>query len=105
MKFLRLLVLLLITIMIGIFAVNNSQLVDIDLQPLPFKFAASFFFVIFVILLCGVILGGTGTSFRALYWKRIAKSREKKIAKLETQLREAKRTKPSTELSIIEKKQ
>lgn len=69
----------------GVFASRNSELVEINLYPIPFTFSAASFLVIFISIIIGVLIGGFLSSFKAMFWKRVASSREKKIQKLKTE--------------------
>lgn len=82
-RFFKFLVLAALTVIVAVFAANNNQAVAIDLYPMPMKFEISLFVIVFAAIIIGVILSGTITSIKLLYWRRVAKSAQKQLQKLE----------------------
>lgn len=96
MRFIKLAIVIILGILISIFAANNNQQVELNLYPLPFEVETPFFLIVFFFVFVGVILGGFTLSIKSAYWKRVAKSNKKRVAKLE----EKAKTKPSTSTDI-----
>ena len=86
MKLLKFILLLIAAILVSVFAANNDQAVTINLYPLSYEFSASFFFIIFIAVLFGVLIGGTALSFKVYYWKRVAGSAKHRAEKLEKKI-------------------
>lgn len=89
MGYIKFIIFILIAILISVFAANNDQSVSISLYPLPYEFSASFFLIIFICLLIGVLVGGTALSFKAYYWKRAHGSAKVRAEKLEAKLNQS----------------
>lgn len=84
-RFFKLIFLVLLALIVAVFAANNNQAVSLDLYPVPVQFEISLFVVVFACMLFGVLIAGTLTSLRLMYWKRVAKNSQKNLAKLEKQ--------------------
>jgi uncharacterized integral membrane protein len=82
-RFFKLIFLILLALIVAIFAANNNQAVSLDLYPVPVQFEISLFIIVFACMMFGVLIAGTLTSLRLMYWKRVAKNSQKTIAKLE----------------------
>lgn len=79
LKIIKLLLFALAAIIVAVFAANNNQAVSLNLHPLPIQFEVSLFVIVFAAILFGVLLAGTITSLRLLYWRRVAKNALKKL--------------------------
>jgi len=88
MKFIKTIIFLVVAILVGVFASNNKELVEVDLFPLPIKFAAASFILFFGGILIGVIVGGGYQTFRAMYWRRVANTTKRKLETAEGELKE-----------------
>jgi uncharacterized integral membrane protein len=82
-RFFKFVILVLLTLIVAVFAANNNQAVAIDLYPMPMKFEVSLFVIVFSAIIIGVVLSGTITSIKLLYWRRVARSAQEQLKKLE----------------------
>lgn len=67
---LRWLVILAISMLLLLFAVNNHASVTVSLLPLPYEAEAPLFLYIMLTFICGVLTGGLLLSAQALRWRR-----------------------------------
>ena len=84
-RFLKIIVLIIISLIVAVFAANNNQAVTLDLYPIPTTVQISVFVVVFACIVFGALLAGTITSLRLIYWKRVGRNAQKTIKKLEAE--------------------
>lgn len=85
MRFIKITFFFIASILVAVFAVNNKQLVTVSLYPLPIEFSAAIFIIFFAAFVAGALLVGGLQSFRVFYWKRVAKSAQRKLENFETE--------------------
>lgn len=84
-RFLKIIILIIVSLIVAVFASNNNQAVTLDLYPIPTSVQISVFVVVFSCIVFGALMAGTITSLRLIYWKRVGKNSQKTIKKLEAE--------------------
>ncbi len=85
-KFLKAIVLVPLALVILVFAVANRQIVTFSLDPFgttdpaePLVFAMPLFALATLLVIIGVLIGGTATWVRQGKWRRLARQREDEL--------------------------
>lgn len=86
MKTLKLILLALVLLAVGSFAISNRHEVGITMMPLSYRLEAPLFVVMFAALIAGIIMGGLASWAASSRLRRKARESEKKIQALENEI-------------------
>lgn len=78
-----------LTILFVVFAIANRQSVTVNFWPFGIALDMPLFMLALGLLACGAVVGGLLTWFPLLRWRARAKSRERRVAELESRLEQA----------------
>jgi uncharacterized integral membrane protein len=92
-KLVTALVLILLALVLISFAVANRQIVTVSLDPFDqgnpaLVFSQPMYLLVFVVLICGVVLGGCAAWLRQAKWRARARRAEAQLNALRAQLSE-----------------
>lgn len=75
-----------VALVLTIFAVDNRQLVNLSLWPLPLQLSTGLYFVVLVTLLFGFLVGELVAWVNGRHWRREARRQARRVAELEGEL-------------------
>lgn len=83
MKVIKLLFLLFLALVIGVFGAHNSTYVPLSFYPFDLQISVAAFVLLFGAVLFGVIVAGIGTGAKIMHWRKLVKLKTREVAKLE----------------------
>ena len=86
MIILKILLLLILATIIGVFAVHNHQYVDISFYPFDLTISIAMFFLVFGAMLFGVLLAWIICYAKISFWRKAAKKKTKENETLQKEL-------------------
>jgi len=97
MGVIKFLFLLLIALVIGVFGAHNSGMVPVSFYPLNLEIQVAAFILFFAAILLGVLLASLIASIKSLRWRKLVRTKNREIERLEkenAELRAAKLNQP-----------
>lgn len=86
MKFIKLIILTVVTVIAVTFSLSNRTQVALSFYPFSYELHLPLFLLLFLSFIIGITIGGSSSIIKTLKLRRAARSSKKQLAKVEKEL-------------------